>query len=419
MTERSVNKIKTINDPVYGFITIPCEPVFDAMEHPWFQRLRRIRQLGLTHYVYPSAHHTRFQHALGAMHLMVQAIRTLRSKGVDISPAEAEGAWLAILLHDIGHGPFSHTLERSIIPGMTHEDLSRLFIETLNLQTGGRFDMALQIFTGTYPRRFLHQLVSGQLDMDRLDYLSRDSFFTGVAEGTINTDRIIHVLNVCDDQLAVEAKGIYSVEKFLVARRLMYWQVYLHKTVIAADQMLINILCRAKALGEAGIPLFATPALEHFLVNKITTTPDPGNTGWLERFAMLDDYDIVASIKAWMNHADPILSLLSGRLINRQLFRVEMQSEPFQQYYLETLRKQILQRFKIQSEDLSYFLQEGMVSNDAYDPLSGPIFIKTGERTLTDIHDLSGQLNIGGLSTSVNRYFIAYPKEINISATAG
>lgn len=280
----TTNKRKNINDPVYGFITIPNSRIFDVIEHPWFQRMRRIKQLGLTHYTYPSAQHTRFQHAMGAMHLMGLAIEVLRAKGIEITEEEATSVTLAILLHDIGHGPFSHTLEQSIVLDLTHEDLSKLFMARLNGHFNGDLDMAYSIFTNSYHKKFLHQLVSSQLDMDRLDYLSRDSFFTGVAEGVISTDRIIKMLTVVDDELVVEAKGIYSIEKFLVSRRLMYWQVYLHKTVIAADQMLVNLLRRAKFLGERGTPMFATPVFESFIrlnPRKIDFETDPL---WLERF---------------------------------------------------------------------------------------------------------------------------------------
>jgi len=406
------NKRKNINDPVYGFITIPDEVVFDIIEHPYFQRLRRIKQLGLTHYVYPSAHHTRFQHALGCMHLMGSAIGVLKSKGISITDEESLAVKLAILLHDIGHGPFSHTLEQVIVPELTHEDLSLLFLEELNRQTKGNLDTAIRIFNGRYPKKFLHQLVSSQLDMDRLDYLSRDSFFTGVAEGTISTDRIINMLTVCDDELVVESKGIYSIEKFIIARRLMYWQVYLHKTVLSADQMLVHILRRAKSLSGSGSPLYATPALSVFLQNDVSKNDFIADPIWLDHFALLDDFDIVASIKVWVNHPDRILSTLCRNLLNRRLFRVELQNKPFKQDYIEAIKEKTAATYHLTTDEAGYFVAQDKVENKAYNPLHDKIKIRLKNNELLDISEASEQLNIAVLPTTVSKFILCYPKDI-------
>jgi len=414
MNFRAINKIKTINDPVYGFITIPSELVYDIMEHPWFQRLRRIKQLGLTNYVYPSAHHTRFQHALGAMHLMRQAVGVLRSKGIQISHEEAEGLSIAILLHDIGHGPFSHTLEQSIVKGLSHEDISDMFIAGLNDLFNGKLEVARKIFRGTHEKKFLHKLVSSQLDMDRLDYLSRDSFFTGVAEGTINTDRIINMLTVCDDELVVEAKGIYSIEKFIIARRLMYWQVYLHKAVLAADQMLVNILKRAKMLGETEKDIPATPALKYFLTHDIGKEDFKKDPACLERFALLDDFDVVTSIKLWMDHHDRVLSTLCRSLINRNLFRMEIRNESFAPDYIEGIKDAVALKYGLKSEEITYFVNTEVVTNHAYNPRHDKILIRLGDGTLTDVAAASEQLDIAVLSTTVSKHLLSYPKDIKI-----
>ena len=414
MNFRTINKIKTINDPVYGFITIPSELVYDIMDHPWFQRLRRIKQLGLTNYVYPSAHHTRFQHALGAMHLMRQAIGVLRSKGIQIEPEEAEGLSIAILLHDIGHGPFSHTLEQSIVKGLSHEDISDMFIEVLNRQFDGKLELARKIFRGKYEKKFLHQLVSSQLDMDRLDYLSRDSFFTGVAEGTINTDRIINMLMVCDDELVVEAKGIYSIEKFIIARRLMYWQVYLHKAVLAADQMLVSILKRAKWLGKTEKDIPATPALRYFLTNDIGKEEFLSDPTCLERFALLDDFDVVTSIKLWMDHPDRVLSSLCSSLINRHLFRMEIQNENFEKDYISRIREATALKYGLNEQELDFFVNTDVVTNHAYNPRHDKILIRMGDGSLTDVAAASEQLDIAVLSTTVSKHLLSYPKDIKV-----
>ena len=406
----TTNKQKIINDPVYGFITIPDALIFDVIEHPYFQRLRRILQLGLTHYTYPSAQHTRFQHALGAMHLMGLAIVVLRSKGIEITDEEARGLNLAILLHDIGHGPYSHTLELSIVPDLTHEDLSKFFMAELNRQFDGELDLAYSIFTGSCPKKFLHQLVSSQLDMDRLDYLARDSFFTGVAEGVISYDRIIKMLTVHKDELVVEAKGIYSIEKFLMSRRLMYWQVYLHKTVIAAEQLLVNLLRRAKFLGEKGVSLFATPAFETFLRNNPNRHDFETDRRWLDLFAQLDDFDVFASLKVWAGHADPILSDLCTNLVNRRLFRVEMQTKPFDHDYVTLIKQRILAEYNLPQEDLGYYFHSGKVESKAYNPNSERIMIKSKSNELIDISEASEQLNNAVMPTTVSKYLLCYPK---------
>ncbi len=414
MNFRAINKIKTINDPVYGFITIPSELVYDIMEHPWFQRLRRIKQLGLTNYVYPSAHHTRFQHALGAMHLMRQAVGVLRSKGIHISHEEAEGLSLAILLHDIGHGPFSHTLEQSIVKGLSHEDISDMFIAELNHLFNGQLELARKIFRGTYEKKYLHQLVSSQLDMDRLDYLSRDSFFTGVAEGTINTDRIINMLTVCDDELVVEAKGIYSIEKFIIARRLMYWQVYLHKAVLAADQMLVSLLRRAKMLGETEKDIPATPALRYFLTHDIGKQDFLNDLRCLERFALLDDFDVVTAIKLWMDHPDKVLSTLCRSLIHRKLFRMEIRNEVFDEDYIGRIKEATAIKYELSPEETSYFVCTDVVTNHAYNPRHHKILIRSADGKLTDVATASEQLDIAVLSTTVSKHLLSYPKDIKI-----
>lgn len=404
------NKRKILNDPVYGFITIPFEIVADLINHPWFQRLRRIKQLGLSHLVYPGALHTRFHHALGAMHLMGQALETIKSKGHEITRDEEIGATIAILLHDIGHAPFSHTLENTIVEGVHHEALSLLFMQHLNHEFNGQLDTAIAIFTNVYPKKFLSQLVSGQLDMDRLDYLRRDSFYSGVSEGVVSSQRIIKMLNIADGNLVVEEKGIYSIEKFIVARRLMYWQVYLHKTVISAEFMLIKIMQRAKELAALGHELFCSPDLRNFLYNRYSRTDFEDNPAVIESFAKLDDYDILGAVKVWSAHSDRILSTLCRNLINRKLFRIELKKTPFETTYCAEVKYRIKEQYHLTAEELPYFFVEEEISNMAYaaDQLSINILMKNGQ--ICDIAEASDTLNISALSSTVKKYFICYPK---------
>lgn len=415
MNHNKISQRKIINDPVYGFITVPGDLLFEILEHPFFQRMRRIKQLGLTHYVYPSALHTRFQHALGCMHLMSQTIEVLQSKGHWITEEEQEGLLIAILLHDIGHGPYSHTLEQSIVKGFTHENLSLMFMDALNDHFQNRLAIANSIFRDDYPKKFLHQLVSSQLDMDRLDYLTRDSFFTGVSEGIINTDRIIKMLNVANDELVVDVKGIYSIEKFIISRRLMYWQVYFHKTVMAAEYMLINILKRAKYLAENGVKLFATPALQIFLANSPASVDFQMDKNWLVNFSLLDDYDIFASIKVWMDHEDRILSILCKNLVNRHLYKIEIQNEPFSPSYSDTIRTEASKSLHLSNEETGYFVIEDNVANNAYNPNNDKIKLLYKDNHLKDVSEASDQLNISVLSTTVRKYLLGYPKNININ----
>jgi len=400
----STNKLKIINDPVYGFIKIPYDTVFDLIEHPLFQRLRRIRQLGLTHLVYPGANHTRFQHAVGAMHLMGLAIEVIRAKGHAISEEEAKGVTIAILLHDIGHGPFSHSLEHSLIRNTTHEEISLMLMERLNEEFEGKLSMAIQIFKNQYPKKFLHQLVSSQLDMDRLDYLKRDSFFTGVTEGVIGSDRIIKMLNVLNDQLVVEEKGIYSIEKFLIARRLMYWQVYLHRTVVASEQILVQMLKRAQALTSDGMELFATPALAYFLREH--------NQYSLDQFTLLDDEDILASAKVWCNNSDKILSMLANGLVSRKLFYVELNSQSFHSERVTQIREQVAEELSIKPREAEYLVVSDSVSNYAYSNMDDRITIMDKYGSTRDIAEASDILNISVLSKNVRKYFLCYPRTL-------
>lgn len=412
------NKRKILNDPVYGFININSELIFDLLEHPWFQRLRRIRQLGLTNYVYPGATHTRFQHALGAVYLMGLAINMIRSKGHEISDEEAEAVTIAILLHDIGHGPFSHALEFSLIDNYTHEDISNLLMDELNNQFNGRLKLAIDIFRNDYHKKFLYQLVSGQLDMDRLDYLKRDSFFTGVSEGVVGSDRIIKMLNVKDDKLVLEAKGIYSIEQFLIARRLMYWQVYLHKTVLSAENLLVNILKRAKKLSLEGHELFATPALQFFLARKFSkknllNSNTELRKNIIENFTLLDDNDIISSTKVWQNYTDKVLSMLCRNLTNRNLYKIEMQNSVFPEAKVREMRKNVKQKFKLNDEEVNFFVFSNSITNHTYIPSDNRISILFNDGTTKDISEASDMLNISVLSKVVKKYYLCYPKELS------
>ncbi|MBK9014201.1 MAG: HD domain-containing protein [Saprospiraceae bacterium] len=403
-----MNKRKIFNDPVYGFTSIPYGILFDLVEHPYFQRLRRIKQVSLTHYVYPGALHTRFHHALGALHLMGEAIEVLRSKDVDISPEEAEAVSIAILLHDIGHGPFSHTLEHTLI-NVHHEELSLRFMERLNEVFGGKLALAIRIFKDEYPKKFLHQLVSGQLDMDRMDYLNRDSYFTGVSEGVIGFDRIIKMLAVHDGELAVEEKGIYSIEKFLIARRLMYWQVYLHKTVLAAEQMLIKTLQRAKQLAMRGEQLDVPKSLAFFLYQDISLEDfDAKLPEMLGHFARLDDYDIFSALKGFADHPDPLLAYLADSIIGRRIFRIELKNLPFEPSYLEEVKKQVEQRFEGFPEGyLDYLVMSGDQTNHAYNTAKDEIKILYKDGSVLPI----SQVMDFGLQTNVSKkYYLCYPK---------
>lgn len=406
-----MNKKKIFNDPVYGFISIPYQIIYDLVEHPYFQRLRRIHQLALTHYVYPGALHTRFQHALGAMHLMGKALSVLKSKGHSISEAESAAATIAILLHDIGHGPYSHTLEKSIVSQIPHEYLSLLFMERLNKQFKGKLSLAIEIFKGTYKKKFLHQLVSSQLDMDRMDYLNRDSFFTGVHEGVIGYDRIIEMLDIHKDSLVVEAKGVYSIEKFIIARRLMYWQVYLHKTVLVAEQLLVVILQRAKDLVKAGERVDTTPALEVFLRKTYTKKDFMNQSKLLDVFAALDDYDVFSSVKIWQNHPDRVLSMLSKNMIDRKLPKVELTNEKPDSKKISKLNNLVKKKYKIFEEEVKYFVFLESTSNYAYNPVESKINILFKDGTIKDIAEASDQLNISMLASKpVTKYYLCYPK---------
>ena len=403
------NKLKIFNDPIYGFIRIPNPLVFDLIAHPYFQRLRRISQMGLSYLVYPGAHHTRFHHALGCVHLMQKSVQVLRFKGVDITEQEEQGLLCAILLHDIGHGPFSHAMEHSIVTGVSHEYISIQFMENLNTLFNGSLTVALSIFTGNHPKKFLNQLVSSQLDIDRLDYLKRDSFYTGVAEGNTNSDRLITMLNVVDGQLVVEEKGIYSVEKFLMARRFMYWQAYLHKTGVVAEQLLISILKRARFLISNGTDLKASTALSYFLTNAVDKKSF--NSSTLETFAQLDDVDILAAIKEWQHTSDFVLSELCKMIINRRLLHIKIKKEPisekrFQEKFQETKRN-----YTLSDEEASYFVFKGKLENKAYDRYEQNINILKKNGKIVDVAELSDHLNLNALSKTVVKYYICYPKE--------
>ena len=402
------NKLKILNDPIYGFITIPNGLLFNIIEHKYFQRLRRITQMGLSYLVYPGAHHTRFHHAIGCMHLMKKTIDVLRFKGVVITAEEEEALQIAILLHDIGHGPFSHAMEESIVENVHHEQISLLFMEKMNKEFDGALDLAIEIFKGAYQRKFFHQLIASQLDMDRLDYLKRDSFYTGAAEGNINSERLITMLNVVEDQLVVEEKGIYSVEKFLVARRLMYWQVYLHKTGVVAEQLITRVLKRAKELVSNGENLGASNALSFFLKRKITS--ETFNDEVLQVFASLDDYDIICAMKEWQYHDDFILRNLSEMLINRNLLKVKLKKKPIKPEKLQKHKEKLRAKYQISAEEASYFVFSGEISHLAYNPNQQPIFLLKENGKMADVAKASDQYNLKALSKKVKKYYICYPK---------
>lgn len=397
---------------MYGFISIPSALIYDLISHPYFQRLRYIKQLGMTHLVYPGALHTRFHHALGAMHLMGLAIEVLRSKGHHISLEEEEAATIAILLHDIGHGPFSHALEHTLITGVMHEDISMLMMDQLNEEFDGKLTTAIHIFRGNYPRRFFCQLISGQLDLDRMDYLNRDSFFTGVSEGVISFDRIIKMFNVVDDQLVIEEKGIYSIEKFLIARRLMYWQVYLHKTVIAGEQLLVKILERAKELASGGVELFATPALQHFLQNDITELNFFDDEIHLQQFAKLDDQDIYASVKVWADHDDPILSRLCQMLNARKLYKVEISNAEPAPERIAALADKTMLALHVDEDDVAYFVFTDTIRNRAYNAGNSNINILMKNNELVDIAKASDLSNLESLDKTVKKHILCYVRGI-------
>jgi len=402
-----VNKKKIINDPVYGFISIRSELIYDIIQHPYFQRLRYIKQLGLSNLVYPGAQHTRFHHALGAMHLMGRALGTLRAKGIEISEQELDAAQIAILLHDIGHGPLSHTLEQTLLEGVPHESLSYLFMKSLNQQFNGQLELALQFFRNSYPRKFFHQL-----DIDRLDYLKRDSFFTGVMEGTIGIDRIIELLNVHDGMLVVEEKGIFSIESFLHARRLMYWQVYLHKTSVSAERMLVNLIRRAQYLSHADDSLPASEPLKLFLKQNYTLAEFSTQPDLLETFGQLDDSDIWGAIKLWRDHPDEILSGLCNRLLIRELFQISLRIDPIKKTEIEKVRQSVHQSFGILRKDANYLFSYGTVSNEAYVTGGQPINILTKSGQVVDIVEASDLPTIRAMSKIVEKNYICWPKNI-------
>lgn len=402
------NERKIINDPVFGFINIPKGLIFDLVKHPLLQRLTRIKQVGLSSVVYPGAQHTRFQHSLGAFYLMQEAIQQLLAKGNFIFDSEAEAVKAAILLHDIGHGPFSHVLEHSIVRGVSHEEISLMLMERINKEMSGRLTLAIQIFKDEYPKRFLHQLVSGQLDMDRLDYLRRDSYYTGVIEGNIGSARIIKMLDVRDDHLVVEAKGIYSIENFLTSRRLMYWQVYLHKTSVAYEKMLVSALLRAKELALKGEKLFASPALHFFLYHDIDREQFMNNPECLEQFIRLDDNDIWTSLKVWCDHSDCVLRTLSRGMVDRLIFKVEVSNEPFESERISCIKREIAQRVGIPLEEADYLVMASRIERNMYNPADDSIDILYNDGTIRGVAEASDMLNISLLSKKVKKYYLCY-----------
>ncbi|MFY7707200.1 MAG: HD domain-containing protein [Flavobacteriales bacterium] len=404
------NKRKIINDPVYGFVTFRHDFLLDLIDHPYFQRLRRIAQLGLSYLVYPGAVHNRFQHAIGALHLMQNAIEEIRYKGHEITKEEELGCLCAILFHDIGHGPFSHALEHSIVDKIHHEQISAYLMNDLNEQYNGRFDLAIKIFNDKYHKRFLHQLVSSQLDMDRLDYLARDSFFSGVVEGQVGSERIIKMLDVVNDELVVEEKGIYSIEKFIVARRFMYWQVYLHKTVLSAEFMLVNVLRRAKFLADQGEVIFCSPSLYYFLYNKIGKQDFENDGEALKHFIALDDFDIMSAVKVWQTHEDSVLAELAKGIVNRVLFKIEMSRQPVEQNVVNKHIERIAKEMNLAFEEASYFVISDKVHNSAYSVKTDAIKVKMKDGQILDAAQASDHMNLQALSGSVEKFFLAYKR---------
>lgn len=405
-----INKLKILNDPIYGFITIPNTLIYDLIQHPYFQRLRRISQMGMSYLVYPGAHHTRFHHALGCMHIMQKAVQTLRFKGVSISNEEENALYVTILLHDIGHGPFSHALEHSVIE-VHHEELSLLFMEQLNKEFNGQLSLAIQIFKGEYHRKFMLQLISSQLDMDRMDYLKRDSFYTGVNEGNINSERLIQMLNVKDDFLVMEEKGIYSIEKFLMARRLMYWQAYLHKTSVVAELTLTKILKRAKELVVKGENLYGSPFLLNFMNSKFELNEI--NKEVLDQFSNLDDYDVLGAIKQWQFHDDFVLSSLCKMIIHRHLLKIEITEDKVNKIKFLDLKEKYISEYKLLEKDIEYFVFKGKLKNEAYSKSSEPIRILKKDGSIENVVEASDQMHLKALSKPVTKYFICYPKVID------
>lgn len=405
-----INKLKILNDPIYGFITIPNPFIYDLVQHPYFQRLRRISQMGLSYLVYPGAHHTRFHHALGCMHIMQKAIEVLKFKGILISEEEENALLIAILLHDIGHGPFSHAMEHSIVEDVNHEAISLLFMNKLNEEFEGKLSLAIQIFKGDYHRKFMLQLISSQLDMDRMDYLKRDSFYSGVAEGNISSDRLIQMMTVVDDVLVIEEKGIYSVEKFLMARRLMYWQVYFHKTSLVAELILTKVLKRAKELTQKGIVLPCSEPLMFFMKNKVELATFDNET--LAKFAQLDDFDIISALKSWLDNDDFILCSLSKMIINRDLLKIKLNSEKFSKEVLEGSIAAFSKENSISIQDANYFIFKGKIKNQAYSIEAEPIRILKKDMTVEDVVEASDQLNLKSISKQVTKYYICFPKQL-------
>lgn len=405
-----MNDHKIINDPVFGFIKIPRGVLLNIVKHPLMQRLSRIKQLGLASVVYPGAQHTRFQHSLGAFHLMSEAIMTLSQKGVFIFDSEAEAVQAAILMHDIGHGPFSHVLENTLINGITHEEISIMMMEEINAEMQGKLNLALNIFKNEYPKQFLHQLISSQLDMDRLDYLRRDCFFTGVVEGNIGSARIIKMLNVVNDQLVVESKGIYSIENFLTSRRLMYWQVYLHKTAVAYEKILVNLLSRAKFLAKQGKDIFAPPHLKYFLYNHVDATHFYHQREALRNYELLDDNDIWCSIKVWASNEDKILSLLAQDLLNRNIFHVEVREEPISDEEIRQINQSLAREFGISEEDAQFLMSVNTIQKDMYDIEDENISILTKNGEIKDFAEASEILNIASLSKKNRKYYLCYQR---------